>query len=84
MDSRDRAQNIQVMIILQLGFGHSILLWILTEPFRPIPTRSAELQVRQIGTHSNVDGAVPNSTGSFKPYCISLIIDSLAETHTSS
>jgi hypothetical protein len=38
MDSRDRVQNIQVVIALQLGLRHSVLLWILTEPFRPIPT----------------------------------------------
>ena len=67
MDNRDRAQDIQVMVILQLGFGHSVLLWILTETFGPIPARSAESRVRPIATHSNVDGAVPNSTGSFKP-----------------
>jgi hypothetical protein len=33
-----REQNIQMMIILQLGLGHSVLLGVLTEPFSPIPT----------------------------------------------
>jgi hypothetical protein len=47
MDSRDRVQNIQMMIKLQLGLRHSVLLGVLTETFGPIPTGQPNLGTSQ-------------------------------------
>jgi hypothetical protein len=38
VNSRDRVQDTQNMVRLQLGFRHSVLLGVLTETFGPIPT----------------------------------------------